>query len=71
MIGNRVTVYLIEPDEVVRGELRKQNAEGVWVYSGWVEQVAVRFYPMRRVLEVKDEGPSRSERLGWQALLGL
>lgn len=57
MIGNRVTVLLVEPAETVRGELRKQNAEGVWVYSGWAEQTAVRFYPMRRVLEVKDDGP--------------
>lgn len=57
MIGNRVALILIEPAEGIIGELRKQNVEGVWVYHGWAEQAAVRFYPMRRVVEIRDEGP--------------
>lgn len=57
MIGNRVTVQLTEPDQVVRGELRKQNVEGVWIYGGLYDSAALTFYPMRRILEVRDDGP--------------
>lgn len=56
MIGNRVTVYLTDPPLKISGELRKQNAEGVWVYGGPYDSAAVTFYPMRRVLEVRDDG---------------
>lgn len=57
MIGNRVYVVLREPDETIAGELRKQNGEGVWIYSGWAEKAAVRFYPTHRVVQMDDAGP--------------
>ncbi len=56
MIGNRVTVHLREPEETIAGELRKQNHSGLWVYHGWAEQAAVRFYPMYRVTRMEDNG---------------
>ena len=56
MVGNRVRVLMHSPDEVVNGELRRQNAEGVWVYHGWAEKAAVHFYPIHRILEIEDCG---------------
>lgn len=57
MLGHRVTVVLTAPEERVSGELRQQTAEGVSVYWGWAEKAALHFYPMHRVVEVKDDGP--------------
>lgn len=56
MIGNRVRVRLYNPDEEFCGELRQQNSEGIWVYHGWENEAAVRFYPMHRVVQVEDAG---------------
>lgn len=57
MLGNRVRVYLSNPDEDVSGELRRQSVEGVWIYAGWAEKAAVRFYPAHRLKEIEDLGP--------------
>jgi len=56
MLGNNVTVKLTAPDQEVSGELRKQTAEGIWIYGGWAEKAAVTFYPAHRVLEIRDAG---------------
>lgn len=56
MIGNRVQLLLHSPDQTVSGELRQQNAEGVWIYHGWAEQAKIRFYPIHRVIEIEDNG---------------
>lgn len=56
MIGNNVDVLLREPEQRISGELRKQNIEGVWIYGGWAEQAALKFYPIHRVVEIKDAG---------------
>ena len=52
MLGNNVEVQLCAPGQTIAGELRKQNAEGVWVYFGWAEQAALRFYPQHRIVEM-------------------
>lgn len=57
MIGNRVYAVLCAPDETISGELRQQNSEGIWIYGGWAEKAAVRFYPMHRVVQIDDAGP--------------
>ena len=56
MMGHNVRVYLTAPTEEVKGELRQQTAEGVWVYAGWAEQAKLRFYPQHRILEIQDNG---------------
>ena len=56
MLGHNVRVYLSAPDEQVSGELREQNAEGVWIYGGFQEQAKLRFYPQHRILEIQDNG---------------
>jgi hypothetical protein len=57
MLGHTVTVYLLSPDTHVRGELRKQTAEGVWLYHGMAEKAALHFYPQHRISEIEDNGP--------------
>lgn len=56
MLGHDVDVTLCNPDKVVSGELRKQIVEGIWLYFGWAEQVAVHFYPQHRIVEIVDRG---------------
>jgi hypothetical protein len=56
MIGHNVSVRLTDPPAEIHGELRKQTAEGVWVYHGWAEQAALRFYPAHRIVEIEDRG---------------
>lgn len=56
MIGNRVEAILRDPEKTISGELRKQTVEGVWIYHGWAEQAAVRFYPHHRIVEIIDKG---------------
>lgn len=56
MLGHNVRVYLQSPDEQVQGELRQQNAEGVWIYHGFMEQAKLRFYPAHRVSSMEDNG---------------
>ncbi len=57
MIGHRVMVWLTDPRQEISGELRKQNTEGIWLYSGWAEAACVRFYPTHRIIEIRDNGP--------------
>ena len=57
MLGNRVAVSLHSPVVRIVGELRKQNSEGVWIYHGYGEKAALRFYPMHRVEQIEDNGP--------------
>ena len=56
MLGNYVEVHLIGPVETINGELRKHDAEGVWVYFGWGEKAAVHFYPHHRIRDMIDRG---------------
>lgn len=56
MLGHRVYVCLTSPDEIVSGELRKQDESGVWIYHGFAEQARVHFYPMHRVTSMEDHG---------------
>lgn len=56
MLGNNVQVRLRDPEELVSGELRRQTAEGVWLYFGWAEKATLHFYPQHRVLEIIDRG---------------
>ena len=56
MLGHNVRVRLSSPDEEVKGELRQQDATGIWVYHGWAEQAKLRFYPMHRVVQISDNG---------------
>lgn len=56
MLGHRVRVYLNDPDISVDGELRRQTAEGVWLYYGWAEKAALHFYPQHRIQEIADLG---------------
>lgn len=56
MIGHNVRVRLHTPEETVSGELRQQDATGVWIYHGRAEQAKLRFYPMHRVEQVEDNG---------------
>ena len=56
MLGHRVRVYFTD-GTTIDGELRKQSAEGVWLYHGWAEQAAVHFYPQHRLKEIADLGP--------------
>lgn len=56
MLGHRVELKLINPSETIDGELRKQLAEGVYIYTGWAENAGLRFYPMHRIWEMRDLG---------------
>lgn len=56
MLGHNVRVRLTSPDEEVKGELRQQDATGVWVYHGWADQAKLHFYPMHRVVQISDNG---------------
>jgi hypothetical protein len=56
MLGNNVVATLRDPDQTIRGELRRQTIEGVWIYCGWAEQAAIRFYPQHRIVEIEDLG---------------
>ncbi len=56
MLGNNVAVVLTAPDQEVKGELRRQTSEGVWVYGGWAESACLTFYPAHRIVEVRDLG---------------
>ena len=56
MLGHNVRVTLQSPDEELKGELRQQDATGVWIYHGWAEQAKLRFYPMHRVVKISDNG---------------
>ena len=56
MLGNNVELRLAAPFENINGELRKQTIEGVWIYFGWAEKAAVRFYPQHRIVEIIDKG---------------
>lgn len=56
MLGNNVDIKLRDPDATVSGELRRQTAEGVWLYYGWAEQAAVHFFPQHRIIEMIDRG---------------
>ena len=56
MLGNNVDVKLINPEETISGELRKQTGEGVWIYFGWAERAALHFYPQHRIIEIIDRG---------------
>ena len=56
MLGNNVEVILVNPDQRVSGELRRQTEEGIWVYYGWAEKAALHFYPQHRIVEIIDQG---------------
>lgn len=56
MLGHNVDVILSNPDQTVSGELRRQTAEGVWLYYGWAEKAAVHFFPQHRIVEIVDRG---------------
>jgi hypothetical protein len=56
MLGNYVEVRFKDPEQTVRGELRRQTVEGVWVYYGWAEQSALHFFPQHRIIEIVDCG---------------
>ena len=59
MLGNRVSVVLINPSKIERGVLKKIDATGVYIYAqDHIVQMtdADVFFPMHRVVEVKDEG---------------
>lgn len=57
LLGHDVDVILREPDQTISGELRRQTAEGVWVYYGWAAKAAVHFFPVHRIVELIDRGP--------------
>lgn len=57
MLGNRVEVELHTPNAFVHGELRNQTDQGVWIFSGYGDQAALRFYPMYRIILITDQGP--------------
>ena len=56
MLGDQVSLFLVQPDETINGELRQQTAEGVWVYFGWAEKAALHFYPQHRIREIVSHG---------------
>ncbi len=58
MIGHLVHMKLNNPAEEAYGELRQQNSEGVWIYrsTGYSIDDTLKFYPMHRVVEMRDRG---------------
>lgn len=56
MLGHRIALCLISPPETINGELRKQDASGVWVFCGYAENAKVVFFPIHRVERMEDNG---------------
>lgn len=56
MLGHNVSVCLLNPPEVIRGVLRKQDETGVWVYYGFQGQAKLHFFPMHRIERIEDNG---------------
>lgn len=58
MLGHQVAVKLCAPPEEVRGTLNQQSVVGVWIVTSGstLDGGAQKFYPMHRVVEIRDEG---------------
>lgn len=56
MLGHNVSVCLLSPSEVIKGQLRKQDPSGIWVYMGFQEQARVVFFPAHRIERMEDNG---------------
>lgn len=57
MLGHRVEVQCILPDETFRGVLQAQTAGGVTVYAGTTRDTAHNiFIPMHRIVRMDDCG---------------